>query len=106
MMVSSHRRNTLAAELTSPHPLAGVVPMQHHRRMPEGVPARCVGGRRAAPPDDCGGIWGYQELIEVLADPAHPEHEERLEWLGLTDATQFTPDSFDLARVNERLRGH
>lgn len=58
--------------------------------------------KRAAPPDDCGGIWGYAELIEVLADPTHPEHEERLEWLGLADASQFTPDTFDLETVNRR----
>jgi hypothetical protein len=67
-----------------------------------GLPA-CVGGRRAAPPDDCGGIWGYQYLIEILADPDHPEHQERLEWLGLDDADQFTPDRFDLDKINERL---
>jgi hypothetical protein len=65
---------------------------------------RCTGGKRAAPPDDCGGIWGYEELVEVLADPAHPEHEERLEWLGLADASQFTPDTFDMEEVNRRLR--
>ena len=65
---------------------------------------RCTGGRRAAPPDDCGGLWGYQELIEILADPAHPEHQERLEWLGLTEARQFTPDAFDLDQVNQRLQ--
>ncbi|NES15737.1 plasmid pRiA4b ORF-3 family protein [Micromonospora sp. PPF5-17] len=64
----------------------------------------CVGGRRAAPPDDCGGIWGYQYLIEVLADPNHPEHQDRLKWLGLDDASQFTPDTFDLDQVNQRLR--
>jgi hypothetical protein len=39
-------------------------------------------------------------------DPGHPEHEERLEWLGLTDATQFTPDTFNLDQVNQRLRDH
>jgi hypothetical protein len=64
---------------------------------------RCVGGKRAAPPDDCGGIWGYEELVEVLADPAHPEHKERLQWLGLADASQFTPDAFDVEAVNSRL---
>jgi hypothetical protein len=64
---------------------------------------RCTGGKRAAPPDDCGGIWGYEELVEVLADPAHPEHEERLQWLGLTDASQFTPEAFDVEAVNRRL---
>ena len=64
---------------------------------------RCVGGKRAAPPDDCGGIWGYEELVEVLTDPAHPEHKERLEWLGLADSSQFAPDAFDLEAVNYRL---
>lgn len=64
---------------------------------------RCIGGKRAAPPEDCGGIWGYQDLVEVLADPAHPEHEERLEWLGLADASQFVPDAFDVQAVNRRL---
>jgi len=67
-----------------------------------GLP-RCTGGRRAAPPDDCGGIWGYEQLLEVLADPAHPEHEDRLEWLGLTDASQFRPEVFDAQTVNRRL---
>ncbi len=64
---------------------------------------RCIGGKRAAPPDDCGGIWGYEELVEVLADPAHPQHEERLQWLGLADASQFAPDAFDVAAVNRLL---
>jgi hypothetical protein len=64
---------------------------------------RCTGGTRAAPPDDCGGIWGYEELRAILADPAHPEHDERLSWLGITDASQFTPDTFDTDAVNRRL---
>jgi hypothetical protein len=64
----------------------------------------CTGGRRAAPPDDCGGLWGYQDLIEILADPAHEEHQERLEWLGLTAANQFDPATFDPGQVNQRLR--
>lgn len=64
---------------------------------------RCIGGRRAAPPDDSGGMWGYLELIEVLNDPAHPEHRERLSWLGIDDAADFTPDRFDAEAVNRAL---
>ncbi|MCO8273585.1 plasmid pRiA4b ORF-3 family protein [Actinoplanes sp. TRM 88003] len=64
----------------------------------------CTAGRRAAPPDDCGGIWGYQELIEILADPTHEEHRDRLEWLGLTDASQFNPATFNPDQVNQHLR--
>lgn len=64
---------------------------------------RCTGGRRAGPPEDCGGIWGYAELVEVLGDPGHPEHEERLEWLGLEEAGDFDPVEFDAEEVNEAL---
>src|SRR5262249_20826704 len=52
-------------------------------REPAVVYPRCTGGRRAGPPEDCGGIWGYDWLVAVLADPAHEEHGDRLDWLGL-----------------------
>lgn len=64
---------------------------------------RCVGGRRAAPPDDCGGIWGYEHLVEILTDPTHPDHEDRLEWLGWDDASHFDPAAFDPDDVNKAL---
>ncbi|MFE3772127.1 plasmid pRiA4b ORF-3 family protein [Streptomyces sp. NPDC059122] len=64
---------------------------------------RCLTGRRACPPEDSGGIWGYEYLIEILADPQHEEHEERLEWLGLVSADQFDPAAFDAAQVNSAL---
>lgn len=50
-----------------------------------------VAARGACPPEDCGGPWGYAELKEILADPAHERHEEMLEWLGLDDASAFDP---------------
>lgn len=64
---------------------------------------RCTGGRRAAPPEDSGGIWGYAELIEALHDPGHPEHVERLEWLGLDDPADFDPERFEPAAVSKAL---
>jgi hypothetical protein len=63
------------------------------------VPA-CVDGRRACPPEDCGGTWGYRELLEILRDPTHREHRERLEWLG----RPFDPEAFDAGAFEENLR--
>ncbi|MFL6126241.1 plasmid pRiA4b ORF-3 family protein [Actinophytocola sp.] len=64
---------------------------------------RCTGGRRAAPPEDCGGIWSYMDLLEVLADPTHPEHANSLDWLGLDSATEFDPAAFDAPAITKAL---
>lgn len=63
------------------------------------VPA-CIDGRRACPPEDCGGTWGYRELLEILANPSHPEHAERREWLG----RPFDPEAFDPSEFEDNLR--
>lgn len=60
----------------------------------------CMAGRRACPPEDCGGAWGYQHLLEVLADPTHEEHEHLSEWVG----GPFEPGAFDRNVVNDVLR--
>ncbi|SCF08922.1 pRiA4b ORF-3-like protein [Micromonospora viridifaciens] len=65
---------------------------------------RCVGGRRAAPPEDCGGVWGYAELVEILGDPTHPEHSDRLDWLDLDDPAEFDPAHFNAKAVTEALQ--
>ena len=70
-----------------------------------GAYPRCTGGRQAAPPEDCGGIWGYAELVEVLSDPGHPEHGDRLEWLGLESAADFQPARFDADEITRALTG-
>lgn len=61
---------------------------------------RCTAGKRACPPEDCGGAWGYAELLQALQDPSHPEHEDMLEWLG----GDFDPEGFDLEETNAGLR--
>ncbi|GAB4528681.1 MAG: plasmid pRiA4b ORF-3 family protein [Anaerolineales bacterium] len=61
---------------------------------------RCLKGKRACPPEDCGGVWGYQNLLEALANPKHPEHDMYEEWIG----DDFDPDYFNLDEVNEMLK--
>jgi len=56
----------------------------------------CIAGKRACPPDDVGGIWGYADFLEATADSAHGEHDEMLEWAG----GEFDPEKFDLDQVN------
>jgi len=64
---------------------------------------RCTGGRRACPPEDCGGVWGYRELLKTLANPRSEGHAAMLGWLGLESAADFDPESFDVESVNDDL---
>jgi len=60
----------------------------------------CTAGAQACPPEDCGGVSGYQELRTALADPAHPEHHECLAWAG----ADFDPAAFPAPEITSRLR--
>ncbi len=60
----------------------------------------CIGGKRACPPEDCGGVWGYKELLETLADPNNSEHEEMMEWTG----GEFDPEEFEVGLANMKLQ--
>lgn len=61
--------------------------------------ATCLAGRGACPPEDCGGPWGYEELLQILSDPGHPEHQERTEWVG----GSYDAKTFDAADANQCL---
>ena len=61
--------------------------------------ARCIAGARACPPEDCGGLPGYQQFLEAILDPFHPENREMREWLG----RDFHPDAFDLAEADRKV---
>jgi hypothetical protein len=56
----------------------------------------CLEGQRSGPPEDCGGISGYEELLEVLKDPDHEEYEHYATWVG----DYFKPEYFNMERVN------
>jgi hypothetical protein len=62
--------------------------------------AQCLAGERACPPDDCGGVYGYANLLEAIMDPKHEEYEDMMEWLG----GKFDPEAFDCDRINRYLR--
>ncbi len=63
-------------------------------------PMVCIKGRRACPPEDCGGPWGYQHLLEQIKDPESEEdYEALMEWLE----DNFEPEFFDLEEVNALL---
>jgi len=59
---------------------------------------RCLDGKGACPPEDCGGVWGYEHMLAVLADKDDPEYEELSEWM---DAETFDPEAFDIKSINK-----
>ena len=58
----------------------------------------CLEGERACPPEDCGGIGGYEYLLEALADPRHEEHKGMKEWVG-----DFDPEKFESKIATVRM---
>ena len=62
---------------------------------------RCVDGKRACPPEDCGGPWGYGDFLDALQNPRNPRHEELREWVG----GDFDAEAFDPESVNAQLAG-
>jgi len=61
----------------------------------------CLKGKRACPPEDCGGIWGYQDLLQIINDPEHEEYDDLMEWLP----PGFAPEAFSAAEINDIFHG-
>ncbi|MBK8983479.1 MAG: plasmid pRiA4b ORF-3 family protein [Ignavibacteria bacterium] len=59
----------------------------------------CLAGELNCPPEDCGGIYGFYDMLNILKDEKHPDHEEIKEWMG----EDYDPDLFDIERVNKFL---
>jgi len=62
--------------------------------------ASCLTGKRGSLQEDCGGPWGYGDLVAILKDPSHEEYSERREWAG----ENFDPERFDLIGINSVLK--
>jgi hypothetical protein len=59
----------------------------------------CIKGKRACPPEDIGGIWGYDSFLEAMSDPNHREHNSYFEWWG----GDFDPEEFSIEEINRVL---
>jgi len=59
-----------------------------------------IGGEYACPSEDCGGLYGYYDVLAALADPKHPEHDNWSEWMD----KDFDPAAFSVDGVNHNLK--
>jgi hypothetical protein len=66
--------------------LEKILPIAENEKYPQ-----CLTGKRACPPEDSGGIWSYEDMLEAAADPKHEHHKEIRRWLG----KKFDPAVFD-----------
>jgi hypothetical protein len=60
----------------------------------------CLDGEGACPPEDVGGIGGYEHFLEAVADPLHEDHDDMLVWVGI----KFDPAAFSVAAANAALQ--
>jgi Plasmid pRiA4b ORF-3-like protein len=59
----------------------------------------CIDGKLNCPPEDCGGVGGFYQLLDTIEDKKHPEREEMLEWLG----GHYEAEHFDKNEINQEL---
>lgn len=59
----------------------------------------CRDGARACPPEDCGGVPGYENMLRVLGDPKDEEHADMRRWVGRA----YDPEKFEIEKVNKKL---
>ena len=61
---------------------------------------KCIAGRRNCPPEDCGGIWAYADMLKILKQPRHKEYKSYMKWLG----GEFDPEYFNIDEINQSLQ--
>ena len=59
----------------------------------------CIKGKRSAPPEDCGGVGGYEKFLKAFRNPRHPDHESMLQ----RARESFDPNKCDLEEINRLL---
>lgn len=74
--------------------LEKILPFEKDQKLPV-----CIKGNMNCPPEDCGGVWGYMEMLEILSQPDHAEYKDYKEWLG----EEFDPGYFNLDEINHML---
>lgn len=68
-------------------------------------PARLIDGARRGPLEDSGGFPGYEEILDALTDPSHPDHAEHSAWVAdiTGSGAPFDPAFFNIADANQAL---
>lgn len=60
----------------------------------------CIDGKRNCPPEDCGGVGGYEDMIEIISNPTKDGYDAMIEWLG----DEYDPEEFEIEEINEMLK--
>jgi hypothetical protein len=60
----------------------------------------CIDGKFNCPPEDCGGILGFYDILNIIQDKNHPEYKETRQWVG----KKYNPEVFDKEKINKKLR--
>lgn len=67
------------------------------------LPAQFIDGRRAGPPEDCGGPLAYMDLVKVVSNPRHPDFKEKMAWLG---RRKYDAEKIDERKIHLTLGNH
>ncbi|SHI88436.1 plasmid pRiA4b ORF-3 family protein, partial [Desulfofundulus thermosubterraneus] len=79
--------------------LETILPAEERRHYPV-----CIAGARHRPPEDVGGVSGYEEFLNIISDPEHPEYNDYLIWAEKdTGGRKFDPEYFYINEVNRAL---
>ena len=65
----------------------------------DNIGVEVLSGEGACPPEDCGGVSGYEEILRIIKDPEDYEYERFRSLLG----PHFDPAFFDIRSARRRL---